>query len=336
MGCCADLGSTGLENLPVALKAGPRLLDDAPMRRLTQLLPFALLLLGASAAEAICEVEHRLAMLAAGAPIEQIEALLAESTPAEPTAACRGTRTPLEIAAEYGRPDVVRLLLDHGAAIHRAPLWAASQQDDPVLMRMLIDALPAAKRAAGLKDGLEGAATAGHHVALAEFLRLGADPSAPGAQALEYAAARGDVDGVRLLIEAGFAPDDPRAFRAALAVGDPLTVGRALAAGADPHANDPRTGNALSRLAGATGMQRAERDAEVAGLLLARGVDPNVPHLGRRPLGLARERGADALAARLESAGGRDGSTLSYKVDRAGRAFRRAGYAVVLLFGGGH
>ncbi|MBW2389358.1 MAG: hypothetical protein JRG89_13100, partial [Deltaproteobacteria bacterium] len=140
-------------------------------------------------------------MLAAGAPIEQIEALLAESTPAEPTAACRGTRTPLEIAAEYGRPDVVRLLLDHGAAIHRAPLWAASQQDDSVLMRMLIDALPAAKRAAGLKDGLEGAATAGHHIALAEFLRLGADPSAPGAQALEYAAARGDVDGVRLLIE---------------------------------------------------------------------------------------------------------------------------------------
>jgi len=336
MGCCADLGSTGLENLPVALKAGPCLLDDAPMRRLTQLLPFALFLLGASAAEAICEVEHRLAMLAAGAPIEQIEALLAESTPAEPTAACRGTRTPLEIAAEYGRPDVVRLLLDHGAAIHRAPLWAASQQDDPVLMRMLIDALPAAKRAAGLKDGLEGAATAGHHVALAEFLRLGADPSAPGAQALEYAAARGDVDGVRLLIEAGFAPDDPRAFRAALAVGDPLTVGRALAAGADPHVEDPRTGNAVSRLAGATGMQRAVRDAEVAGLLLARGVDPNVPHLGRRPLGLARERGADALAARLESAGGRDGSTLSYKLDRAGRAFRRAGYAVVLLLGGGH
>jgi ankyrin repeat protein len=227
-------------------------------------------------------------------------------------------------------------LLDHGAAIHRAPLWAASQQDDPALMRMLIEALPEAERAAGLKDGLEGAATAGHHAALAEFLRLGADPSAPGAQALGYAAARGDVDGVRMLIEAGFAPGDPRAFRAALAVGDPLTVARALAAGAVPHAEDSRTGNALSRLAGATGLQRAERDAEVASLLLARGVDPNVPHLGQRPLSLARERGADALAARLESAGGREGSTLTYKLDRVGRAFRRAGYAIVLLLGGGH
>lgn len=306
------------------------------MRRPSQLLPLTLLMIGASSAHATCDAEIRLIRLVPSRPIEEIAALLEEATPAEPSAECRGTRTPLEVAAEHGRPDVVRLLLDHGAAIHRAPLWAGSQHDDPALMRMLIDALPDAKRAAGLKDGLEGAASRGHHAVLSELLRLGADPSAPGTHGLEYAAARGDVEGVRMLIEAGFAPDDARAFRAALGVGDPVTVGRALAAGADPHSRDPRTGNELSRLAGTTGPQRADRDTEVARLLLARGVDPNVPHHGQLPVSLARERGADALAIHLESAGGREGSTLTHKLQRAGRAFRRAGYVLVLLVGGGH
>jgi hypothetical protein len=95
-------------------------------------------------------------------------------------------------------------------------------------------------------------------------------------------------------------------------------------------------GNALSRLARATGPKRAERDADVAALLLARGVDPNIPNRGRLPLSLAREQNASALASQLESAGGREGSTFGYKLSRVARGFRRTGYRIVLLFGGGH
>lgn len=307
------------------------------MHRLLSLLGAGLLALAGSPTEASeCEAEGRLAMATAVRPVAEIEALLSEGIPAEPSEACRGSRTPLEIAAERGRTDVVQLLLRHGAEVGRAPLWAASQQDDPALMRLLIEALPEDQRAAGLKDGLESAASRGHHAALAELLTLGADPAAPGVLALEYAAAAGDPEGVRLLLTAGFPADDPRAMRAALQAGDAVSVERALQAGADPHAEIPRMGNAISLLAAASGPGRAARDTEVADLLLARSVDPDVPYLGQRPLSLARERGAEPLAQRLEQAGARSGSTLGYKIDRVGRAVRRAAYAVVLLLGGGH
>jgi ankyrin repeat protein len=286
-------------------------------------------------AQPACKDAHALALAVAGRPVTEVEALLESGLPAEPAPECVATRSPLEVAAERGRTDVVRVLLGRGASVRRAPLWAAAH-DDPELMGLLIDALPEAERAAGLADGLEGAATRGHTAVIRALLARGAEP-ARGSNALEYAAAAGHVEAVRLLVRAAFDPADPRAFAAALAVGDAETLRQALERGADPHALDSLGdgGNALSRLAGSTGPDRSGRDVAIAELLLEREVDPNVPHRGVLPLTLARERGNEALALRLEQAGAREGTSLAWKLGRVGSAVRGAGVALMLLLGGG-
>jgi ankyrin repeat protein len=288
-------------------------------------------------ARAACEEERKLALAAALRPAAEVEALLDAGVRADPTAECLGTHSPLELAAERGRSDVVRVLLAHGALVRRAPLWAG-RHDDPELMGLLIDALPEALRAQGMAEGLEGAATRGNVSVIRELLERGADPARERCNALEHAAAGGYVEAVRLLVAAGFDPADRRAFGAALAVGEVESVEAGLARGFDPHALDPFSGggNALSQLAAATGPARAHRDLEIAALLLERGVDPNAPYRGVLPLTLARERANPELAERLEQAGARAGTTFAWKLDRAGGKLRAAGYALVLLLGGGH
>lgn len=289
----------------------------------------------ASAADAACEDADQLAMAAAFRPVAEVEAQLQAGVPAVPAPECFGTRSPLELAAERGRTDVVRVLLAHGATVRRAPLWAAAH-DDPELMGLLIDALPEADRAEGLADGLDGAAARGHVALIRLLLARGADPARERRSALEYATAGGHVETVRMLVRAGFDPADPRAFAAALAVGDVEGVRDGLANGADSHARDASTdaGNALSQIAAATGSARADRDLAIAALLLERGVDPSVPHRGILPLTLARERGNPALAERLAQAGAREGTTFAWKLDRVGSALRGAGVVLVLLLGG--
>jgi ankyrin repeat protein len=304
-------------------------------RRGLPIAALALALAAPAATRGACEDATALAMAAALRPAAEVEALLESGVPAEPAPECLGTRSPLEVAAERGRTDVVRLLLARGASVRRAPLWAATH-DDPELMGLLIDALPENERAAGLTDGLEGAATRGHTALIRTLLARGADPARERSNALEYAAAGGYVEAVRLLLVAGFDPADPRAFSAALAVGDVESVREALERGVDPHGLDPLGdgGNALSRLAAATGPERALRDLAIAALLLERGVDPSVPHRGVLPFTLARERGNEALAERLAEAGARAGTTLAWKLGRVGSALRGAGVALVLLLGG--
>ncbi|TFG95992.1 MAG: ankyrin repeat domain-containing protein, partial [Myxococcales bacterium] len=97
----------------------------------------ALALSASLPARAACENEQKLVLAAALRPAAEVEALLDSGVPANPPAECLGTHSPLEIAAERGRSDVVRLLLSHGALVRRAPLWAA-RHDDPELMGLLI------------------------------------------------------------------------------------------------------------------------------------------------------------------------------------------------------
>ena len=300
-------------------------------------LALALALSAPVSAQVACEDQQKLGVAAALRPAAEVEALLDSGVLADPTAECLGTHSPLELAAEYGRSDVVRLLLSHGALVRHAPLWAA-RYDDPELMGLLIDALPEAERAQGMAEGLEGAASHGNVSVIRGLLERGADPARERCNALEYAAAGGYVEAVRLLVAAGFDPADRRAFGAALAVGEVETVKAGLERGLDPHALDPLAGggNALSQLAATTGLERADRDIAIAALLLERGVDPNVPYRGVLPLTLARERGNPALAERLEQAGAHPGTTFAWKLDRAGRKLRAAGYGLVLLLGGGH
>jgi ankyrin repeat protein len=311
----------------------------ASNRRLRSALLLAALALppwAASAGHAACEEAGQLAQVAAFRPVAELEARLAAGVPAEPAPGCLGTRSPLEVAAERGRTDVVRVLLAHGASVRRAPLSAAAH-DDPELMGILIDALPEPERAEGLADALDGAATHGHVALIRMLLARGADPARDRRFALEYAAAGGHVEALRVLVGAGFEPADPRAFAAALAVGDVESVRDGLAGGADANTHDATggAGNALSQLAAATGPARASRDLAIAEMLLERGVDPSVPQRGVLPLTLARERGNPALAERLAEAGAQEGTTFAWKLDQVGSALRGAGIGLVLLLGGG-
>jgi hypothetical protein len=85
---------------------------------------------GRARAEGPCDGVGALALAAAVRPLAEVEALLAAGSAAEPPEQClRGARSPLEIAAERGHPDIVALLLARGAAVRRAPMWAVGQHD---------------------------------------------------------------------------------------------------------------------------------------------------------------------------------------------------------------
>jgi cytohesin len=110
---------------------------------------------------------------------------------------CPAAATPLHVAAEYGHDDVVRLLLEAGAAIDSrrieglTPLHlAASYGRFPVVKRLLAAGANPNSRESGGWTPLHRAASEGHENVVRLLLAQGADPRAmdhQGATPFEYA-----------------------------------------------------------------------------------------------------------------------------------------------------
>ncbi|MBI5169260.1 MAG: ankyrin repeat domain-containing protein [Candidatus Eisenbacteria bacterium] len=134
---------------------------------------------------------------------------------ADPDAKRGDGRTPLDLAIRSGRPALVELLRERGAAGAARPadaLLGACMRGDLAGARAVLDAHP------GLLDSLDAhdrraplhAAEQGRPEAIAVFAALGFDLSVHGhgrSTALHQAAWRGHADAVRALLAAGVAVD---------------------------------------------------------------------------------------------------------------------------------
>ncbi|WP_275540897.1 ankyrin repeat domain-containing protein [Streptomyces sp. TM32] len=144
------------------------------------------------------------------------------------------------------------------------------------------------------------------HRRVAALLQQGASPSTPAADGttpLYLAAVSGRADLVRLLLEAGAAPDEESRGEpgseglplcAAACRGDAGAVRELLAHGADPNL---REDNAT----GSTPLMWAIEGAhvDIVRLLLAANADPDAGHHGRTPLMLAAEQGSTRIVQAL-------------------------------------
>jgi ankyrin repeat protein len=217
-------------------------------------------------------------------------------TPLHAVCASRWIR--LDPARADGMLAVARLLLDAGADLHgRAGQWtplrcAVAGAANPMIARLLLE---------------RGAVPADHDLYLAGFggdarqclrLLLSHAPDVPAIarQALAAPVSTNDLEGVRLLLEAGA---DPRRYLDDN--GEPTSaVYAAVSAGCS---------------------------AELVELLLAHGADPDAPGPdGRSPLALATGQGRTDMAALLGRYGATDDST---EIDRFLSACQRADRAEV-------
>lgn len=232
--------------------------------------------------------------------------------------------TALMLAALYGDEASMQVLLRRGAAVNAANAAGAT-----ALMRAAVDAgkvrlllahgaEPNARSASGNTPLLLAARPARSHEAVALLLEHGADARATnrfGATALMAAAAGGDGESIRLLLDRGADPnarptlDQPgflfgggrSALMWAAFRGDVANIDRLLAAGAD--VNLPGLiGTALAQATWADRREAAER-------LLARGADPRIAGFvdGYTPLHwAASSESADPTLTRLLLAHGAD------------------------------
>jgi ankyrin len=199
--------------------------------------------------------------------------------------------TALHSAAEFGREDVARILLAHGADVNardeygQTPLHSAAVYGNLDLVRLLLD------RGADVDAWTDGGSTPLHKVvqqstassiearlAVAHaLLDAGADPNAAewGSRftPLRYAVGpQGDPALARLLLERGARPDATDAqggtvLQAAAFQGNLQTVRLVIDGGADVGAADFQTTS--------LGYAAMGGHVEVVGLLLERGADPN-------------------------------------------------------------
>ncbi|PQE19053.1 ankyrin repeat protein [Rutstroemia sp. NJR-2017a WRK4] len=146
----------------------------------------------------------------------------------------RGGKTPIQLAAEKGRLEIVKLLLKHGAQVNAPPaprfgktaLQAAACCESPALdiIQILLEEGADVNAEPAMEGGLtaiQGAAIQGHvNVALA-LLKAHArvnDPPAIkyGQTAVDGAAEHGRLDMVKLLLEAGAVGDPDTGFEKAV------------------------------------------------------------------------------------------------------------------------
>ncbi|GKT44465.1 ankyrin repeat and KH domain-containing protein mask [Colletotrichum spaethianum] len=147
-----------------------------------------------------------------------------------------GRKTPLQVAAEVGNLEAVRLLLGHGADINALPgsefgrtalqaaVYGSNYENIPAIVELLlsfgadVNVSPAEK---GGITALQGAAISGNITIAKTLLDQGANVNAgpaveEGRTAIEGAAEHGRLDMVRFLISVGATGDPAKGFERAI------------------------------------------------------------------------------------------------------------------------
>jgi ankyrin repeat protein len=240
--------------------------------------------------------------------------------------------TPLHIAAQDGREQIVRLLIARGADVNRAndrgntPLHRAVEYPGVVTALLDAGAKPNAPDAQG-RTPLHWAAIGGANSTMTVLLARGADVKAvdlQGQTALHYAAREGNTAAIAALIGAGADPSAADRFGAT-----PLHVAAAARQEAAVLALLEKGANVkLADAFGCTPLHDAARRGSegIVAAMINAGASPAVADAsGTTPLHLAARNGYAAVAMRLLQGGaspsiaaGRRGTP----VDEA----RRAGY----------
>ncbi|WP_425051826.1 ankyrin repeat domain-containing protein [Psychromarinibacter sp. S121] len=154
-------------------------------------------------------------------------------------------------------------------------------------------------------SALYGALGHANNMALAGWLLSnGADPN--DGESLYHSTELGHRDGLRLLLDHGARPEGTNALPRALDFNDHEAVRMLLAAGADPNEGITQHPSGEPPFVIPALHQAARRmcDGEMAGILLGAGADPSRRYKGVTPYAMARVFGNDAVAKRIEQAGG--------------------------------
>ncbi|KAK1999201.1 ankyrin [Colletotrichum falcatum] len=137
----------------------------------------------------------------------------------------RGQMTPLQVAAEIGNLDTVRLLLKYRADVNAPPgdefgrtaLQAAVCGKNPVAIHAMVEYLLSVGADVNAPPGKKGGITALAQILLDHGADVNAAPGAEeGRTAIEGAAEHGRLDMVRFLIGAGAAADAEKGFGRAI------------------------------------------------------------------------------------------------------------------------
>jgi len=227
--------------------------------------------------------------------------LIAAGAPVDPRPVFEGI-SPLFVAVQAGRADLVRILLEAGSGVEafnplgKRPLHYAVVLENPEVTRLLLDAGAETGSLRGEEDALWWAARHGYDSSVRLLLQAGADANGMGPHLRPIAggAHRGTLDIVRTLLKAGADPDDALG----VAVGfnyTPIAV-ELPAAGADPH-GPPKLERGYLR-------QAVERgNSEIVKALLDAGAKPESDSKSRSLLFTAVKQGNEATALLLPAAG---------------------------------
>ncbi len=263
----------------------------------------------------------------------------------------------LEGAATGGQSELAALLLDRGAlprigaSGHVPAAEGAAAHGDAALLRRIVASVEGGEPNRLYGPALAQASWNGHAATVAYLLELGVDPNwTPGsgmvmrtsgttktqgtaaAPVLGYAASQGKWEAARILLDAGADAETAHALHHAARWGNRRLVQELLERGVDLQ-REGSCGNALTALVSSPRGSPADLEA-TARFLLERGIDPDVPCRGQRPVHMAREKGYAELAEVLEASGARGGTTLGYKLETLGKKLEAFAVIVALWIGG--
>ncbi|CAD5209581.1 unnamed protein product [Bursaphelenchus xylophilus] len=225
-------------------------------------------------------------------------------------------RTPLHEVAQFGDEAMLRILWKMNADVklfdheEKTPLHVAAENGRTEIVEALIDKFHASINAR-TKDGstmLHVAAQAGHSSTALTFLKRGVPlhmPNKTGALGIHAAAAAGFNDVVKMLISRGTnadckTKDNYTALHVAVQSGQAAVVETLLGFGADVHVHGGQIGETALHVAAAT----PGSNTDCAQMLLKSGAQPNVrQNDNQTPLHIAAKSGNTAMVKLLLNEG---------------------------------
>ena len=248
-----------------------------------------LLLLPGSLFAQEAELDASLFQQSGSGNAKEVAALLEQG--ARVVAVQLGGRTPLYIAAQQGRLEVMRLLIDAGADVNARTddghsVLAAAAWSNTEAVQLLLD-----RGATASGDALQAAAALGR----IETAKLLVEAGAPLQAGLRGAAQAGRLELAKWLLEQGAtgfgdASDPSSPLNLAALQGGPAMVELLLDEDADPNVLDENQQTPLHRAVAGDG------DLRVVQLLVAAGAKLNIPNKdGVTPVRLAGIRGAKPI-----------------------------------------